>query len=150
MFARLALESDTEAIVDMARINAGHLKRPHVFTPDRVRAVVQRYLATANPTLWVVEDRGRCIGFAKGTISEYDYSAGIYTTLEVIFVRPEKRGSRAALLLLREFMAWSDRLGAEESTAGSDNDFKTEQTASFLERFGFDRVGFFLRRVGVQ
>lgn len=146
MFVRLALRSDTDAIVEMARINASHIRRPHTFVADKVRGVVDDYIATANPTLWVCEERRECVGFAKGVISEYDYCDGIYTTLQVIFVRPEKRGSRAALLLLREFLAWSDRLGAVENTAGSDNEFQTERTARFLGKFGFRRVGTVLSR----
>lgn len=142
------MPEDTEAIVAMARINAEQTMAHHKFNPDKVRLTVERYLSTANPTIMVVEDRRDVIGFFKATISEYDFTDGVYTTLEVIFVRPDKRGTRAAALLLREFIRWSDRLGAKENTGGNDNDFRSERTTRFLEHFGFQRVGNFVRRIG--
>jgi L-amino acid N-acyltransferase YncA len=147
MFVRLALESDFPAIVEMARINASQTMAHHTFVPEKVYETCYRYIERANPTMFVVEHNRKVVGFMKASMSEYDFTDGFYTTLEVIFVLPENRGSRAASLLLREFISWSDRLGAKENTGGNDNEFHSEQTARFFEKHGFSRVGYFVRRI---
>lgn len=147
MFARLALESDVHVYVELARMAVDESARHVGFSGAKVRATFRRYLGKAHPTIFVVEDRRQVIAFLNASISEYDFADGIYTTQEVLYVRPDRRGTRAAALLLREFTRWSDQLGALENTGGNDNALHSEQTSKFLSRFGFERVGFFMRRI---
>lgn len=147
MLVRLALQEDEDAIVDLARQNC-EISTPHLtFSADRVRATCASYLASAEPTIFVVEDKGEVIGLLAATINGYRHADGLYTTQEVLFVRPDKHGTRAAVLLMKHLIAWSEGLGAIEITGGNDNGFKSERTAAFLEHFGFERVGFFMRRM---
>jgi GNAT superfamily N-acetyltransferase len=147
MFVRLALETDTEAIVELARMNC-ELSTPHLtFSPDKVRETVRNYLDYASPTMFVVEDQREVIALLVATINEYRHAYGLYTTQEVLFVRPDKRGSRAAAILTKELIRWSEMLGAIEITGGNDNKFKSEKMARFLAHFGFEQVGFFMRRM---
>ena len=149
MKARLALPADEDAFVALA--HAAHDESlPHIpYSEAKVRATFARYLAAAHPTIVVcVGNDGLLVGFTSQTISEYPSGTGIFTTLEVTYVRPDKRGSRAAALLLRWFAQWSDQLGALESTGGNDNALHSEQTAKLLSRIGFEKVGFFMRRKG--
>lgn len=147
MFTRLAIESDEDVFVKLSRAavleSASHVG----FSGDRVRATFQKYIDTANPTIFVVEERRDVFGFLMATMSGYRFADGFYTTQEVMFVRPDKRGSRAAVLLVKQFVTWSDQLGALENTGGNDNGLFTERTARLLESQGFDRVGLFMRRV---
>jgi hypothetical protein len=149
MFVRLALDTDEDAVVELTRMNVAETMSHHaeIFDDRRVREVFRNYLLRASPTVYVVEERRQVIAFGKFTLSQFDYAYSLFTTLDVIYVRPDKRGTRAAVLLAKEFDRWSDRLGAIESTGGNDNDFKSERTASFLEHFGWQRVGFFMRRI---
>ena len=147
MFVRLALEDDTEAIVELARLNC-EISTPHLkFSPDRVRQTCASYLASAHPTIFVVEDKRAVIALLVATINEYRHADGLYTTQEVLFVRPDKHGTRAAVLLMKHLVAWSERLGAIEITGGNDNSYKSDRTAAFLGHFGFEKVGFFMRRM---
>lgn len=147
MFARLALETDEDAYVELGRM-AVELSVRHVeFREEKVRALFHRYLERASPTITVVEHQREVIAFLNATVSDYDFADGIYTTQEVLFVRPDRRGTRAAALLLSEFTRWSDQLGALENTGGNDNAINTEQTTRFLKRFGFEQVGSFMRRI---
>ena len=148
MRVRLALPADEDAFVALAAM-AHAESLPHVpYSEEKVRETFASYLDQAHPTFTVVVQKGDVIAFASQSISEYPSGTGIYTTLEVSFVRPDKRGSRAAALLLRWFAQWSDQLGALESTGGNDNSLHSERTAKFLARFGFEQVGFFMRRKG--
>lgn len=141
MLVRLALESDFDRLVELGRMNAEETKSEHVFSERRAREVLAEYLKTANPTFFVVEDRRRVIGFLMAGMYLYDHRDGFYTTQRVLFVSPENRGTRAAVLLMKELVRWSKRLGAAEIKGGNDNGFKSDRTARFLEHFGFKRVG---------
>lgn len=147
MFVRLALEEDMEAIVELARLNC-EISTPYLtFSPEKVRDTVRSYLDYASPTMFVVEDNREVIGLLVATINEYRHATGLFCTQEVLFVRPDKHGSRAAVLLMKELIRWAEMLGAIECTGGNDNRYKSERTAKFLNHFGFEQVGFFMRRM---
>lgn len=148
MFVRLAVESDEDAYVELCRQGAAESHRHLGFNPDKVRATFRGYLEKAHPTIFVVDHHRELLGFLNATISEYAFTDGLYTTQEVLFVRPDKRGTRAAVLLAGELVRWSDMLGALEITGGNDNGLFTENTARLLEHFGFKRVGIFMVRDG--
>lgn len=146
MIVRLALQTDIEAIIELARGNCA-LSTPHLtFSADKVRETCQSYLTTAHPTMFVAEKDGIVIGLLVATLNEYRHAEGLYTTQEVIYVDEAHRGGRAATLLMKQLIAWSEEIGAIEITGGNDNGFQSERTAAFLEHFGFERVGFFMRR----
>lgn len=147
MFVRLATETDLEEYVELTRIGAAESHRHLGFNPDKIRATFRSYLEGAHPTIFVVDHRREVVGFLNATINEYNFTDGIFTTLEILFVRPDKRGTRAAVLLVNEFLRWSDQLGARENTGGTDNGLYTEKTVRFLERCGFEKMGFFMRRL---
>lgn len=147
MFARLATDDEEDVYVELARAAVKESVRDVAFSEAKVRETFKRYLSTAHPTIFVVEHNRDLVGFLNATISGYDFADGFYTTQEVLFVRPDKRGSRAAALLLQSFAQWSDSIGALESTGGNDNAINAEQTSKLLKRFGFEQVGFFMRRV---
>lgn len=147
MLVRLALERDRETYIELARQAVDESARHVGFSAARVSRTFDRYLAEAHPTIFLVEQRREIIGFLNATISEYTFADGHYTTQEVMFVRPDKRGTRAAVALVNHFVEWSDRLGAVENTGGNDNGLFTDSTERLLKHFGFERVGVFMRRV---
>lgn len=146
MFVRLAMPEEEDEFVELCRLWAAESYPDMVYNDDRVRETFQRYLKTAHPTFFVADRGGELVGILQASISAYDFADGIYTTLCGIFVHPDKRGTRAAALLLSEFTRWSDQLGAVESTGGNDNNLTTERTTRLLGRFGFEPVGTFVRR----
>lgn len=146
MFVRLALESDQEAVVQMAKGNVDEtLHETEFFNPDCVRLTFQSYLTVAASTFFVVVEEETVIGFLQATMFGYDYRDGLYTCQKVLYVVPEKRGTRAATLLMRELISWSRLLGADRIEGGNDNSFRSDKTASFLARFGFEQVGYAMR-----
>jgi L-amino acid N-acyltransferase YncA len=146
MFVRLALESDADTLVEMARMNAAETRASLTFNEDKMRETIRSYIDKASPTFFVVEERREVLGFLVADFYEYRAFDGLFTTQEVMFVRPDKRGTRASVLLMKNLIAWSERLGAKEIIGGNDNEFNSERTAKFLEHFGFERVGFSMRR----
>ena len=146
MFVRLGIDADEDAIVEMARLNCA-LSTPHLeFAPEKVRDAYRDYLATCSTTFFVVDRDGEAVAFLMAGIYEYRHAYGLFVAQEVIFVRPEYRGSRAAALLMKHLVEWAKGLGAKEITGGNDNAFQSDRTAKFLIKFGFQPVGFFMRR----
>lgn len=148
MKVRLARESDADAIVAMARVNMEDTRPSLTFNEDRCRQTIRNYLDHADPTIFVVESDGEVIGMLVCNFYEHRAADGLYATQEVLFVRPDKRGTRAAALLMKELISWAEGLGANEVIGGNDNSFNSERTAKFLEHFDFERVGFYMRRGG--
>lgn len=146
MHVRLALEQDFPAIVEMARINTEQTRPTLTFSKEKCWRTLYSYLTTASPTVFVVDGEDGVVAFLVADMYEYRAAEGIFTSQEVLFVRPDRRGTRAAALLMKQLVAWSQMLGAKEIVGGVDNEFQSERTAKFLEHFGFKRVGFAMRR----
>lgn len=143
---RLPQSDEEDVFVELARLTVAESYPEQVFSEERARETFQRYLKTAHPTFFFADEDGRVIGVIQATISSYDFADGIYTTLCGTFIHPDRRGSRAAAMLLKAFVRWSDQLGAVESTGGNDNKLTTERTTRLLGHFGFEPVGTFVRR----
>jgi GNAT superfamily N-acetyltransferase len=146
MIVRLAMPDEEDAFVELAKLMLAESYPDQVFSEKHTRETYQRYLRTAHPTFFFADQDGQVVGVLQASISGYDFADGIYTTLCGTFVHPDKRGTRAAALLLSAFTRWSDQLGAVESTGGNDNNLTTERTTRLMGRFGFEPVGTFVRR----
>lgn len=146
MFVRLAMPEDMAAVVSMGGANVAETCPGEAFDPTIAERTFYAYLETANPTFFVCEQNRKVIGFLQAHIWGYDYRAGLFTAQKVLYVLPENRGTRAAVLLMKHFIRWSQQLGADRIMGGNDNSFRSERTAGFLEHFGFERVGFAMRK----
>lgn len=146
MLVRLALDTERGTVVDLCVAAVEESVRDIAPERARIKETFQAYLDSADPTFFVVEQKREIIGFLMATIGGYTYASGIYTTQQVMYVRPDKRGTRAATLLIRHLEDWSRRLGAREITGGNNNGLFTERTARFLEKQGFSRTGVFMRK----
>lgn len=147
MKVRLGLESDEDAVVALAKIDVEETL-PHLdFQAPYAHEAYQAYLRTASPTFFVADQDGDVVGFLMCYLHGYAFTSGIFTVQEVLYVRPDKRGTRAAALLMREFVTWSDMLHARENLGGNSNGFNSDRTAKFLSHFGFEQVGYFVKRV---
>ena len=147
MLVRLALERDEDVVVEMARANIAETRPDLVFDEDNCRETFRCYLATAEPTIFVVEARDRqVVGMLLASILAHRAACGLFVCQEVMFVQPVWRGSRAAAKLMSHLVAWSQRLGATEIIGGNDNSFRSDRTARFMSRFGFEQVGCSMRR----
>lgn len=146
MFVRLAMEEDMGAVVEMGAANVAETCPGEDYDPVIAGETFWRYIDRANPTFFVCEHQRKVIGFLQAYMFDYDHRAGLYTTQKVLYVSPENRGTRAAVLLIKELIRWSIQLGADRIEGGNDNSFQSERTAKFLNHFGFEQVGFAMRK----
>ena len=145
MFVRLALEDERETLVELARAGVAESLPDRVFNADKVRCAFDGYLRDCESTFFFVEQDRQVVGFLQARIGEFDFTDGLYTVQKTLYVTPAKRGTRAAALLMKRFIAWSrDTIKALEAWGGVDNEFEIERTARFLEAFGFRKVGYSL------
>ena len=64
------------------------------------------------------------------------------TAMDVLFyVRPERRGSRAALRLFRAFKAWARSSGAKAIQVGTMTGIDPARTAKFYRGMGLNEIG---------
>jgi GNAT superfamily N-acetyltransferase len=145
---RLALAHEEDEVLSLARQNAAVVS-PHVTWNQAVAsATFRRYLTAADPTFFVAVDDGKIVGFLTASIHGFTFASGIFTIQDVIYVSPDRRGTRAAARLLKAFDQWSEELGAVEIHYGTSTGFKPDRFAKFVERHsGAETVGCLLRRV---
>lgn len=147
MIVRLALEEDIDELAELTRAALAEARPWLAYDDHRARETFYSYLDTADPTIFVAEDADGIAGLVTASINEYRMSGGLFILHEVFFVRPEKRGTRAAARLMKHLLEWGQSLGAVEIIGGNDSNFKSDKVARFLERFGFQIVGSSMRKV---
>lgn len=144
---RLAEAADYTAVRDMSKTNHEESCPHRVWNEERMYETFHiDYLANSSCIIFVVTKGEEVVGFLLTGIYAYRAFDGLFTTQEVLFVRPDRRGTRAAALLMRKLVDWSVSVGACEIVGGNDNEVHSEQTARFLSRFGFKQYGYAMKR----
>lgn len=147
MRTRLFMPEDMDEVLRLAEMQVAE-NHPHLeFRRDMAQQELTRSLETAHPTIFVAEDAGEVVGYIACSLNEYTFTSGVFVSQEVIYVRPDKRGTRAAVRLIKEFLRWGEVVGAREWTFGVSNGFHPERTAKLFEHFGAERVGVYLKKV---
>lgn len=143
---RLAKAEDYPAVAAMAQMNHKESCPHHEWSDDRMRETFfDDYDRDSRCLIFVVEKDGEVLGFLLTGMYRYRAFRGLFTVQEVLFVRPDKRGTRAAALLMKKLIEWSKSVGAREVVGGNDNDVLSEHTARFLSRFGFRSYGYSMK-----
>ena len=146
MRIRLALDDEAEIFVGMVRETVAEASRPQRFDADVTRETFRQYLETSDPTIWFAERDGVVVGYSVVSVGQFRYSSCLYILQEVIWVRPDNRGTRAAALLTKNLIAEAERRGIPEIIGGNDSGVNPELSKRFLEHFGFETVGYCMRR----
>ena len=114
ILARLALESDRKTLAELGAAHYAEQQPGVAFDMARANRTFDNYLALANPTIIVAERDREVVGFLVATVHDYAAKDGHFTRQEVIYVRPNMRGTRSAAKLIEYFYSWSDKIGASE------------------------------------
>ena len=138
MIARLLDEADRPAMLELARAMQVEQAPDLTFDEGRFNATLDRSLATANPVIFVAEDAGEVLGFLVASAVNYAACAGFYLEHQLFYVRPDKRGGRAAAKLLTEANWWADRIKPTDVFASMAWGRRSDAAARWLRRFGFE------------
>lgn len=143
---RLAEAGDYQAVRDLAQMNHAESCPQRDWSEGRMHGTFfDAYLRDTAALIFVATWRGEIVGFMLCGVYQYRAFDGLFSVQEVLFVRPDKRGTRAAAILMRKLIDFSISAGASEIIGGNDNDIHSEQTARFLARFGFRSHGYAMR-----
>lgn len=147
-FARLIMPEDADAVLSLAEMQVQETL-PHLdFRRDLAAETIEESLRTADPTFFVVEDSREVVGYLMAFMESYAFTTGIFCVQEVLYVRPDKRGTRAAAHLVKEFVRWANIVGAREMIFGISNKFQPERTSRLFQRLtGAEEVGVYLKKV---
>lgn len=147
MFTRLVMPEDKEPFLDLVRMQVEETL-PHLdFVRELAEETFDQSVKHADPTIFVVEENREIIGYLVAFLESYSFTTGIFVVQEVLYVRPDKRGTRAAVRLIKEFVRWGEIVGAREWIFGISNKFQPDRTARLFERLtGAERVGVYLKK----
>ncbi len=149
IFARLVMPEDKDVVLSLAQMQVEETL-PHLdFRRDLAETTFWASVTKGHPTTFVALQDDEVIGYLVATLNEYSFSSGVFVSQEVLYVRPDKRGTRAAVHLIKEFVQWGEIVGAREWLFGISNGFQPDRTARLFERLtGAERVGYHLRKTG--
>lgn len=147
MPVRLVMREDRSAILSLAKMQVVETL-PHLdFDADVAGAAFDEVLKGYGQIGWVYDSGREVTGFLWARLCGYAFASGVFVQQEVLYVRPDKRGTRAAVEMLLEFIRWGEIVGAKETLFGVSNGRNPERVARLFERLGAERVGFHHRIV---
>ena len=143
MVIRVLLQEDIDALTELG--SEMHQESDYAFLPydrGRVRTLILQYIEDRTTRCGLVaEDDQTLIGMIGGVLIEYYFCEETLVADEVLFVKRERRGSMAALRLIRGLQEWAVRRGARELCLSVSTNVHSETTGRFYERLGFAHVG---------
>lgn len=146
MLSRLATEFDEEQIVAMAPAAVAE-SFPHLtYSEERWRETFRHYLATSEIVFFVAEENREVFGFNVVAWGESAFSDSLFAEQRIIYVKPDKRGTRAAAELVTAYSRWAERLGITDVDIHLANGRRTKQIVRYMRRLGFENVGAALRQ----
>lgn len=108
----------------------------HPFIEERAAQTIQ-YIIN-NDSGFIAQDNERVVGMIGGALVPHYFSNVVFANDLAVYVTPEYRGGRAALLLVKAFEDWAMRNGAIEIVLGLSTGINPERTGKFYERLGYN------------
>lgn len=90
----------------------------YTFSPLKTLHSISEWDSGDSRVLFVVDDGKDIVGMMAVGVEDAAFSNDIVAAENVFFVRSDMRGTRAAYLLMREFLSWSEKIGAKHIRAG--------------------------------
>ena len=138
---------EVERLQDILRLGiAMQQEGDYAAVPFDIEQAAKSILAMVinNPNgfgLLAYTDQGVAAGMIAGSISPYFFSQGALASDFVWYVKPEYRGSRTAIKLLKAFRSWAEENSASELYMGVTTNVSAGRTGDMLQRMGFEHVG---------
>lgn len=138
VFARLAMENDRPALLELFRARLTVVSPWLKFDAATANLTLDNYFASANPTVFVAEGSGRrVVGYLLATFEFYSSTAGYAVCQDELAVWPGSEAPEAAAVLGSAFEAWAKQLRPKplEVFVGMDVDLAAGDVAE-LQRAG--------------
>lgn len=102
---------------------------------------VVELIAGKEHVVYVAERGGRLIGALLASVVKSYIGPDLVAHEHALFVRPEGRGSAAALRLLHAYRDWAVEQGARRINAGNSAGMDDEKYVKLLSHAGFQQAG---------
>ncbi len=102
---------------------------------DKVRDTIG--MCIARGFACVNEGRAGVDGVLLGRVAEFWYSRATCAADLAFYVRPDRRGSIAAVRLIQAFVAWAREVGAAKVMIAQSSGVRVEETTHLLTGMGF-------------
>lgn len=138
---RPANHADIPGLVEMGAVMHAESRYSRMtYDPAKVAVVLGMILERG--AVFVAERDGEIIGGFAGVVEEHWFSSDKVATDLALFVQPGKRGSLAAVQLLKAFLVWASEKGAVMTDILINTGVRTEQTAKLFSLCGGEQAGY--------
>lgn len=115
------------------------------WSEDKVRMLVEYFASGPHGGAFVADEDGQIVGMVAGGAAEDFFGPDMFGADLVLYVTPEKRGSSAAMRLVRAFETWCFANPAvTEITLGVSTGVHAEATVRMYEKLGYRLIGYTL------
>lgn len=137
---RVATANDIEALMCLGRqMHAEGAFNVHPMDEEKVRlamlSCIESGFAAANHGLEGID------AMLLGHVAELWYSRARCAADVLFYVRPDRRGSIAAVRLVQEFVQWAQWAGAQEVQIASSSGVRVEELHRMMTGMSFAHVG---------
>jgi len=145
MHIRFALESDSDALLELALENRAEISHNNFAVDPKRVADTMKGLFTLNQgthVLFVAEtSQGVLAGGLLACVQRYYYSHEMQAQMVQWFLRPQYRGTSIAPRLVKAFVEWAKTRGASEVVMGVTSGINVDATDRMMRRLGFKHLG---------
>jgi len=137
-----APREEIPALVVMAEAMHGEGDFAHLpFNTDKLAHNALGWLKNPDYLILSASSNDEIIGMFVGHLTRYIFADAKMAHDIALYVKPEKRGSSAAVRLIDAYRLWAMGAGASEVCIGQATNVDTEKSRRFFERMGFHHVG---------
>lgn len=134
-------QADLDHVVTLGRRNAEECFPHLVFSEARVRGLLNNCLTRDTLDCIVAKHNGEVVGYLVLTFTPHAYAEGLQASIAVLYVRPESRGTSAAVRMIRLFTKFALDAGCVEIHAATNSGKYIDQSKRLYERMGYTYRG---------
>lgn len=117
------------------------------YSTEKAMQSAMSSLFSPSLTLKVCVLEGKMVGFIWACVGPlFIWSEDIVAMDQILYVKPEYRGTRAGVSLIKAYLSWAKDMGAKEARISCGSGIHEERTNALYEKLGFLRVGAYHRR----
>lgn len=145
MKIRPATTEDLDAMLALGRHMHGESPRFSLLRYDETKVETLLYTALGDPAyfLMVAEQKdGDIVGGFLGFAATMWFSPDEVASDLALFIEQDRRGSMAAVVLVRAFVAWARERQVKQISLGISTGIKAEETAKLYAALGMKMYGY--------
>ena len=144
---REATAADAPKIARLgAEMHAESVFSKRVYDMEKCTDRAMDYILSPGRFLWVAESNRKATGFLAGYMAQYHFGPEWFACLLDFYMRPDARGSRDSIRLLKQFEEWAAEREAVEVNLGISTGVRMDEFDRLATKLGYTRVGGIYKR----